>query len=118
RRAANVRLDEGEGVHQRSVDMRFCGEVDDGVRLTGERVDEVGVADVPVHKAVAGLAFELGKVGQIARVSQLVEHGDGDFRACAADVTDEVRTDEPRRTCYQQPPQRPGHLIGGPAVQS
>ena len=116
--AADIGLDEGERVHQGSVDMGLSGEVDDGIGVAGQRVDEIGVADVALDETKTGPTLELGKVRQVARVRQLVEHGDGYFRPCAADVTDEVRTDEPRRSCYQQPPQRPGHLIGGPAVQS
>ena len=54
--------------------------------LGRQRVDERRVADVAVYESVAALSLELGEVGQVAGVGELVEDGDLDLRAvsCAA----------------------------------
>ena len=116
--AANVRLDEGEGIHQRTVDVRLGREVHDCVRLRSERVDQLLVADVAMDEAIPGLSVELGQVGEVPRVSELVEHSDLDVWARAAKMTDEIRSDETSRPRDQEPLQPPGHLTEGPAVQS
>jgi len=116
--SADVGLDECERIHQRAVNVRLGRKVDDGVRRGRERVDELRVADVAVHEPVAGLAFELHQVGEVAGIRQLVEHRDVDVRTRRAQKADEVGADESSRPCDQEPLQRTRHLIGGPAVQS
>ena len=116
--AADVGLDEGERVHQRAVDVRLSGEVDDRVNMAGQRVDEVGIADIAMDETKTWSAFELGEVREVAGVGQLVEHRDLHFGPGAPEVADEVRADEARGARDQQTPQRTGHLIEGPAVQS
>ena len=119
RSTAHVGFDEGERVHERAVDVRLGGEVDYRVSLGRERVDELRVADVALHEPIAGLAFELDEVGQIARVGQLVQHGDLDVRARGADQPNEVRADETCCPGDQQPAERTSrHLMEGPEVQS
>ena len=86
---AQERARVGDGV----VVVGLGGVVDHGVRLGHEAVDQAGVADVANDEldAVRGQARDV--VG-VARVGQLVEHGDVDARVLAHDVVDEVGADE------------------------
>ena len=78
--APDVGLDEGTGVEDRAVDVRLGGEVDDGVGLRDERLDDVGVGDVALHEREARTVAEVGDVARVARVGQLVEDGDSVVR--------------------------------------
>ena len=77
--AADVCLDEGKRIHQRTVDVSLCRKVHDCVRLRGERVDELLIANVAMDEAIARLSLELREVREISRVGELVEHGDLDL---------------------------------------
>src|ERR1700716_3272393 len=92
--AANIRLDEGERIHERTVDVSLGGEVDYRVSIGRELVDKVSVADVALHEPIPRLPFELHEVGKVARVSQFVDHSHLDLRTRGSDEAHEVRADE------------------------
>ena len=73
--------------------MGLGGVVDHGVGPGHEAVDERGVADV-AHDELDAVGGEPGDVLGVARVGQLVEHGDVDAGVLAHDVVDEVGADE------------------------
>ena len=116
--AAHVGVDEGERVHQRAVDVRLGREVDDRIHLAGQRVDQPCIADVAVDEAIALLGFELEEVAEVACVRELVEDDDLDVGPGPPEMADEVGADESRGPSHEESPERPAHLIGGPAVQS
>ncbi len=73
--AIDVGAQKGFGAHDGAVDVRLCGEVDDGARavLAEDRVKQVGVADVAVHKAVA--TFRQRRLGQRRQVLEITGVG-------------------------------------------
>ena len=99
--------------------MRLGCEVDDRVNTPREVVDELGVADVALDEAIAALSLEFGEVGGIARVRELVEHGDLDLRPRRAQKAHEVGPDEAGASGDEEAFEGTrAHLMGGPAVQS
>src|SRR5437867_6754045 len=98
--------------------MSFRREVDDGVDLDGQRIDQLCIADITLHKPVSRLVLELDEVGKIPRVGQLVEDGDCNLGSRSTDMANEVRTYEAGSACDQEPFEGTGHLMAGPAVQS
>ena len=86
---AQERARVGDGV----VVVGLGGVVDHGVGLGHEAVDQVGVADV-AHDELDAVGGQPGDVLGVARVGQLVEHGDVDAGVLAHDVVDEVGADE------------------------
>jgi len=99
--------------------VRLGRKVDHCVDAAGQLVDDAGVAYVALDESVASLSLELGEVGGVARVGQLVEHGDLDLRPCRAQQAHEVGPDEARASSDKEAPERTrAHLMGGPAVQS
>ena len=117
-RPTHIGVDERQRIHQRAVDMGLGGEVDDGVALRGQRVDQPGVTDVAVHESVTGLAVELEEICQVACVCELVEDRDLHLGAPLSQVADEIGADEPGCSRHQEPLQRAAHVIRGPDVQS
>nr|BFF13325.1 hypothetical protein GCM10025699_46280 [Microbacterium flavescens] len=97
-RAEHVGLDEDRGVPDRAVDVRLGGEVDDGVDLGEEPVEQGAVADVALDEGVARGVGDGGEVRLVARVGQGVEHDHlGAFEARVGvfeGASDEVRADE------------------------
>jgi len=80
RGSLHIGVDECQRLHERAVDVRLGGKVDDRVDLRGEGVHERGVADVAVDEPIAGCAIELGQVREVAGVRELVEDRDLDLR--------------------------------------
>jgi hypothetical protein len=99
-------------VKDRSVDVRFGGEVDDGVGVVDQRPDDDRVGDVALDEAEPpgqlGIVEDRREVGHVAGVGQLVEDGDHRVVAAAQDVADVARPDEPGAAGDQQPAERPG----------
>ena len=118
RGTTHVGFDEGEGIHERAVDVRLGGEVDDRVHLGGQRVDDLRVADVAANEPIAAAGVEFREVGEVARVGELVEHRDLHLRTRAPQVPDEVGADEARGPRDEQALERAAHLIAGPEAQS
>ena len=97
--AVDVGLDERRRLQQRAVDVALGGEVDDGVDLVDQLPDELGVADVALHEAVALAqrpAFDVEQVVGVAGVGQLVEVDDLVVVVLRQEVADEVAADEAR----------------------
>ena len=119
RGAADVGLDERKRVEEGPVDVRLGREVDDRIDAACQLVDEAVVADVALDEPVAPLSLELGEVGRVARVRELVEHRDLYLRPCRAQKAHEVGPDEARAPSDKEAFERTrAHLMGGPAVQS
>jgi len=111
--------DEGERIEQASIDVRLGGEVDDRVDLAGQVVDHLAVGDVPADETVAGGSLQLGQVGRVAGIGQLVQDDDLDLGPGPAEQLDEVASDEPGGSRDKQAPQLAlGQVISGHAVQS
>ena len=91
--ALDVGLEERARVGDGVVVVGLGGVVDHGVGPGHEAVDERGVADV-AHDELDAVGGEPGDVLGVARVGQLVEHGDVDAGVLAHDVVDEVGADE------------------------
>src|SRR5215470_6215837 len=90
----HVGLEEGVGLHERAIDVRLGREVHDGVDPAARVTHDLGVADVALDERVARVALEIGQVGGISRVGQLVEIDDAVVRVRGEDVADEVGADE------------------------
>jgi hypothetical protein len=90
------------GVEDRAVHVRHRGEVDHRVHAARHVADQLGIADVAVHERVARVALEVGEVGRVAGVGQLVEVDDAIVGVLGEDVADEVGSDEPRAAGHQQ----------------
>ena len=73
----DVRVRKCGGSVNGTVDMRFCGEVDDGVVSAHCLVQGRFIANVTVDKGEAGVTSALGEVRQRARVGEGVIDGDG-----------------------------------------
>ena len=100
--AEHVGLEERVGLHQRAVDVGLRGEVDDGVDPAAGVAHDLAVADVALEKRVARVVLEIGQVGGIPRVGQLVEIDDAVVRVRRQDVADEVGADEAASAGDQQ----------------
>ncbi len=78
--AHDAGVQEGGRLEDGAVDVRFGGEVDDGVVLGGELPHERLVGDVGLDEAVAlaggGVVGEAVQVGRVARVGELVDDRD------------------------------------------
>ena len=74
-RADDVGLDERGGAMDRTVDVRFGGEVDDGARtvLREQRRDQRAVADVAAHEIMPRVIGQRREVAQVAGVGEQVE---------------------------------------------
>ena len=78
-RADHIGLDEVFGPVDGAVHMRLGGKVDDGAGLVlGQQLgNQIKVADIALHKSVAGIALQRGQVFKVARVGEFVEVDDG-----------------------------------------
>ena len=86
--------------------------------VAGKRRDRGRVGDVAAHEGEAGgrlgIDLDVGEVGPVACVGQLVEDGDPGPVAPAQDVADEAAPDEPGAAGDQEVGPRPGsgHGVG------
>ena len=92
--ACDVGADEGAGVDEGAVDVRLGGDVDDGVGLGDEGVDEVRIGDVTADEPVAGIVQDAVEVGKGAGIGQQVERHDHVLRVACEDVTNVGAADE------------------------
>ena len=94
------------GVQDGPVDVRFRGEIDDGVGVADEVVDDLAVGDVTDDERQARRQFRVRpdrcEVGLVAGVRQLVEDGDLGAVAPIEDVADVARADEPGAAGHEQ----------------
>ena len=92
--AGDVGGDEFTGAVDRAVDMRFGGQVHDGVRLgAGEGAAHgFGITDVGTYEREAWLALQVRKGGKVAGVGELID--DYDFMSFAMRKPGEIGTDE------------------------
>ena len=94
--AHHVALDEDLGVLDGAVNMALGGEVDDIVEivLCKQALDQLLVADVALHKDVAGVALNVLQVLKVAGIGQLVEVDQQNFRVLLEHIMHEVGTDK------------------------
>ena len=92
--AEDVGPEKRVGLHQRAVDVRFGGEVDDGVDPPDDVAHDLRVADVALHERVPRIVGEVGQVRRVPGVRQLVEIDDAVGGVRREDVADEVGADE------------------------
>ena len=82
--------------------MRFRREIDNGARLVllQQACNQVGIADVAVHKDMARVACQRGEVFPVASVGQLVqvEHG---LIGPGQPVEDKIATDKTGTSGHQ-----------------
>ena len=109
-RAEDVGLDEVAGLHDRAVDVRLGGEVDDRVAALGRARDRIGVADRAVHEAVALVVGDVGQVGRVAGVRERVEVHDLDVVMAPQQPPHEMRADEPAAAGHEDPSHVPSAL--------
>ena len=102
---------ERAGVHQRPVDMRFGGEVHDGIRVLRHRVHVGRFGDIAPDEAEPGIAGHLREVFFAARIGQLVQHRDLDLLVPPEPVSHEGGADEPGATGDQQTAKAKGHQV-------
>ena len=98
KRTHHVGLSEGERILDGTVHVRLGRQVDDAVHvlLLHELEDTLEVADIHHHKAVIGLVLNVLEVGQIARISELIQVNDLILRVFIHKEPDHVAADEPR----------------------
>ena len=104
-RADDVRVDEIKGVVDAAIDVRFGGEIDNGVKrvLGHERVHLVGMGDIGFEKFVA-LAMFLGDSVQVRQISGVGEHVDIAHRrrlVMFQNIPNKVAPDEATATGHQ-----------------
>ncbi len=96
--AVDIGLDEGIGVHDGAVNMRFRSEVDNGIHVvSSHRLSHCGsVTDVAPHEnvTVGELFRHILEVVQITSIGQFVIHDDGVVGVFLQHVADEVGADE------------------------
>ena len=95
--AHHVRLGEGEGILDATIDMALGCEVDDTIDLLvlHKLVERVEVADVHLHKLVIGFVLDVLEVGQVAGVHVILgvlvheqAHHVASNKACATSNND------------------------------
>ena len=74
--ADHVRPGKCPGIEQRAIDVRFGGEVDDGVDVRGDLPDEIGIGDVALNEAEAWIVAHLVQIRQVPGIGQQVETKD------------------------------------------
>ena len=77
--ADDVGLNEVFGAVNGAVHMAFGGKVQHGAGavLGQQAIHQVAIAQVAMHKGVAGVALQPGEIFQVARIGQFVEVDDG-----------------------------------------
>ena len=96
-RALHIRLQERLRVRDRVVVVGFRRVVHDRVMTRHDLVEQLGVADVPMHELHAVTQDALD-VLQVARIRQRVQHRDMHVRMVVVHVMNEIRPDEPTAT--------------------
>ena len=75
--ADDARAQECVGVEDRAIDVRFGGEIDNGVGVADQRADGRGIGDVAEDEleavSQAAVSLDGGQVQAVAGVGQLVE---------------------------------------------
>ena len=101
--AVNVGADEAARIVERAVDVAVGGEVDDRVAARHRGVDCPLVGDVGLHEGEARVARQVGEVGRVAGVGQLVHHHDPVLRVLLQQYVDIIGADEARPARHQHP---------------
>ena len=102
-------------IEDRAIDVALGGDVEDGVRLRGQRTDRVGIGDVALDEGepgrLLGVRLDGREVRPVARIGELVEDRDSGAVATGQDAPDELAADEPGAARDQQVGARcdPGH---------
>src|SRR5207244_6052923 len=93
-------------LQDRAVHVRFGGEVDHGVGIRHERIDDGWLGDVALYEAesarLLGIGFDRGKVRPIASVGELVEDCDPRAVLTSEHLPYEAAADEARSPGHQE----------------
>ena len=100
--AHNIGLDELAWAMNGSVDMTFGGKVHHCAWLVFKQQsrNQRSVANVALHKHVAGIALQAGQGFEVSGVSELVEVDNG-LALCSKPVEHEIGTDKAGTPCYK-----------------
>ena len=81
-----------------SVNVRFCGEIDDVVRRMFFKYGGDGflVGDIALHERIPCIFFNVFEIVQVARIGQLVEVDDCNGRIFSQNGADEIGADKAR----------------------
>ena len=90
----DIGLDEGLGVGDGVVVVRFGRIVHDSVVAGNDAVEKLGIADI-AHDELYAVLGKARDVGGITRIGELVENGHVHIRMVVHHVVHEVRTYEP-----------------------
>jgi len=97
-RAEDVGPHKRSGVLNTAIDVALRREVDDSLHTLPELGDRspdgLTLGDVAPDELVAGMACQVGQIGQVAGVGEGVEVDDRDIPFGFQDVTDEIAADE------------------------
>jgi hypothetical protein len=100
--AQDVGLNECAGVHQRAVDVRLGGEVDDGVGVTHRLFDPGGVADVTMDEAIARVVLDVETVVEVTGVGQQIKIDNLPAWPLTKNQPYEIRADKSRPSRHQK----------------
>ena len=93
-RAFDVGLDEVARRHDRSIDVRLGGKMDDVIRGFDQRAGRRSIENVAMHERVPRVVHHVVQVFPAAGISQLVEIGDVPVRMRVQRVAHEVAADK------------------------
>ena len=101
-RAEHIGAQEFIGANDAAVNVRFGGEVDERVRVVGERREHlITISNVAMHEAMA-LGVEARQVVGVARVGERVEVYDLAVGARGERQSDESGADEARAAGHEK----------------
>ena len=92
--AAGIGLNEFDTAEDAEVDVALGSEIDDGVGLPHQGIDDGAVADVSQDKSIPVIALDSGQISRISSVGELVQVDDAIGRIPLQQVVDEIAADE------------------------
>ena len=92
--AVDIRLNESARLHERAVDVRLGGEVDDAGRPFHQLADERRVCDIALDEPISRIVGDIAQVVLVAGVGQLVQVDDVGVLPPSQQAENEVAADE------------------------
>src|SRR5262245_836383 len=91
--ASHIGVQEGRGVFDAAIHVRFGGEVDDGVKASCENaLDPFSVGDIAADQGITRIFREIAETFGIARIGQLVEVHDFNASLRRQEMPNEIGT--------------------------
>jgi hypothetical protein len=97
----DVGHDESPGIHNRAVDMRLSGKVDNDVTLGYEPIDECDVRDTSLHKAMLWIPLGTLQILQVPSIGQVIERHHLVLRILSEDKVNKITADKSSSSCDQ-----------------